>query len=335
MLVRTISGAIAGLLLLSGSASAEPAKVKFGWFAPDTDTSYSRVLKPWADSVNAEAKGVLQIDTFTNGALGRNLAQQPDLILQGVEDIGFIVPGLSSGRFPDTEVLTLPGLFRDLKEATTVYTRFVESGRIADYKDFYPIGMMATPPFTVHARSQIKTIDDMKGKMLRTGGAIESSAVKQLGGVPVLIPVNEITEAISRGTVEGTTAQPATLFDFGMQRVTKYDYFMPLGTAMLTLVMNKKVYDGLSVPARQAIDKYSGKWFADKYNVELTAYTAELIDRLKTDKKRVVTFPSQAELDTAADAFKPLLEEWAGRSEHNRDLLRDVQAEIVKIRSGQ
>jgi TRAP-type transport system periplasmic protein len=171
--------------------------------------------------------------------------------------------------------------------------------------------------------------------MLRTGGAIESAAVKQLGGVPVLIPVNEITEAISRGTVEGTTAQPATLFDYGMVRVTKYDYFVPLGAAPLMLVLNRKVYDGLPDAGKQAIDKYSGDWFTAKYNVELSAYTDDLIAKLKADPKRTVTFLPQPELDQAEVAFKPLLDEWAGRSEHNRDLLRDVQAEVAKLRNGQ
>ena len=54
--MRVFLSAIVGSVILCGGASAEPVKVKFGWFASDTDTAYVRVLKPWADAVNGVAK---------------------------------------------------------------------------------------------------------------------------------------------------------------------------------------------------------------------------------------------------------------------------------------
>ena len=86
---------------LVGLAHADPVKVKLGHFASDTEETYTGAIKPWADAVNAEAKGAIVIELFPNGALGRNLPQQAQLIDNGVQDIAFVVPGLSPGRFPD------------------------------------------------------------------------------------------------------------------------------------------------------------------------------------------------------------------------------------------
>jgi TRAP-type C4-dicarboxylate transport system substrate-binding protein len=112
--------------------------------------------------------------------------------------------------------------------------------------------------------------------------------------VPVLIPVNAIAEAIGRGTVEDATAQPATLFDYGMYRVIEYDYFVQLGTAPLMLVINKHVYDGLPDGARQALYSHSGDRLAEKYSAVLQAHADERIARLDADKKRVVTYSEAA-----------------------------------------
>ena len=58
---------------LVGLAHADPVKVKLGHFASDTEETYTGAIKPWAEAVNAEAKGAIVIELFPNGALGRNL----------------------------------------------------------------------------------------------------------------------------------------------------------------------------------------------------------------------------------------------------------------------
>ena len=98
--------ALCVVVLLPAAVLADPIKLKLGHFANDNTVI---VYKAWAEAVNAAANGTIQVDVFPNGALGRNLAQQAQLIDSGVEDIGFVVPGITPGRFPDNVVLELPG----------------------------------------------------------------------------------------------------------------------------------------------------------------------------------------------------------------------------------
>src|SRR5262245_7402033 len=116
------------LLCAASTAHAEPVKLKFAVFSPDTERLFNTVKKPWAEAVTKAAGGTVQIDLFPNGALGRAPQQQAQMVLDGVTDIGFVVPPFTPGRFPDSEVLELPGQFQDLAEATTVYTRLLKSG---------------------------------------------------------------------------------------------------------------------------------------------------------------------------------------------------------------
>src|SRR6516162_4614640 len=95
-------------VLGSDGASAEPVHLKLAMFSADTEKTWVDVIKPWADAVNAAGKDVLQIDCYPNGALGKALPEQPQLVLDGVADIAMVIPGVTPGRFPDNEVMDLP-----------------------------------------------------------------------------------------------------------------------------------------------------------------------------------------------------------------------------------
>jgi TRAP-type transport system periplasmic protein len=309
---------------------AEPIKLKLGHFANDNSLM---VLKAWAEAVNADANGAVQVEIFPNGALGRNLSQQAQLIDNGVQDIGFVVPGITPGRFPDNVVLELPGLFEDMKEATLVYTSLIGANKLRGYDDFYAIDEFATPPFSIHLRKPIKSIDGLQGLKIRAGNPTEANMLKELGAVPVLIPVNEIAEAIGRGTIDGTTAQPQTIFDFGIDRVTSFHYMARLGSAPLAELMNRKVFDGLPPAGQEAIRKHSGVWFAQKYLGIIGPIMDDYMTRLRHDPKHTVVEPSAEDQRKWDAAVQRVIDAWVAKDPHNGELLQTVKAEIAKVRA--
>ncbi len=324
------------LALLSCAAHAQPAKLKLSYATSDTDKTYLFAVKPFADAVNKDpaAQSAVQIELFPNGALGRNLVQQSQMLIDGVADIAFVVPGITPGRFPDNGVLEMPGLFRDLREATLVYTRLTAAGKLNGYQDYFVIGALATAPFSVHMRAPISGLNDLKGKKVRAGNATEGAILKSLGAVPVLIPVTEIAEAVGRGTIDGATAQPETLIQFGISRVTGSHYFIRFGVAPLAVLMNRKKFESLPKAGQDAIRKYSGEALVPGYIQGLDAYYKEVMAQLAADPKRKVIMPSQAELEAAQSAFKVVYDEWLAKSPRNATLLKDAEAEIAKIRAG-
>jgi len=328
MLVSTL------LALACSVAYAQSTKLKFAIFTPDREQTFVTVFKPFADAVNKEAAGSIEIELFPNGALGRNPLQQAQMVLDGVADIGWVVPSYTAGRFPDNDVLELPGLFRDLREATNVATRLVLAGKLKSYNDFFPIGVVGTEPYSLHARTPINSIADIRGKKIRTSSSIEGEMLKALGAVPVGMPVTEVTEAISRGTIDGATSHPSVLFDFGIVRVTSSDYFVRLGSLPVAVLMNKNKFASLPKAGQDAIRKYSGKWIAERWNEGIGSYNDSLVKKLRADPKRKVVFPSQADLNSMQPAFKAVIGAWAAKSPHNKELLGIVEAEIAAVRAG-
>jgi TRAP-type C4-dicarboxylate transport system substrate-binding protein len=313
--------------------AADPVKLKLAFFADDTEMTWVTVIKPFVDNVNRDAKGTIEIDPFLNGALGRALPDQPQMVLDGVADIAFCIPGVTPGRFADNGVMELPGLFRNLRESSLVYTRMVAANRLRGFENYDVIGAIGTPPFSVHSKTKVTSLADLRGLRVRTTNATEAQTLKELGAIPVLMPVNEVPEAIGRGTIDAATVHPGPLFDFGINKVTKYDYFIGFGFSPLNVLMNKKVFDGLPKPGQDAIRKYSGEWFATTYIKGYSAYTDSLMTRLRADTSRTVTFPTPADDAAAQAAFKPVFDAWLAKDPRNPQLLKDVQTEIARVRS--
>ena len=321
-------------LLAAIPAAAQPTKLKFAVFTPDKEQTFLTVMKPFAEAVNKDAAGTIEIEMFPNGALGRSPLQQAQMVLDGVADIGWVIASYTPGRFQENEVFELPGQFRDLQEATTVFTRLVLSGKVKGYDDFFPIGLFGTAPYSLHSKNPIASINDIKGKKIRSSGAIEGETLKALGAVPIGMPVTEVPEAISRGTVDGTTSHPSPLFDFGIARVTNTHYFTRLGIVPLAILMNRKKFDSLPKAGQDAIRKYSGEWTAVRFNKGIGDYNDSLVKQLQADANRKVVFPSQAELDSMQPAFRSVIDGWVAKSPRNRELLGLVQAEIANVRAG-
>ena len=333
-LMRTLLKLLTAALVFAPTiVSAEPVKLKFAVFSPDSERLYNTVKKPFAAAVNADSGGAIEIELYPNGALGRAPQQQAQMVLDGVSDIGFIVPPFTPGRFPDSEVLELPGIFQNLAEGTQVYTNLVKSGVLRDYGDFVPIAMWATPPFSLHSNFPLASVKDVKGKKVRGSGVIQIESLKALGAVPVGMPPTEVPEAMARRTIDATTSQPAVLFDFGLDRVTSHHYFIRLGAVPLAVVMNRKKFETLPKSGQDAILSHSLDWINKLYDDSMLEYDQSLIDRLKSDPNRTVVFPDAADQAAARVAFEPVIQAWIAKRPQNAELYKAATGEIEKIRA--
>jgi TRAP-type C4-dicarboxylate transport system substrate-binding protein len=330
--LATAAAMPAGALLGSKLARAED-HLKWAVFTPDSEVTFRTVMKPFAETVQRETNNAVVFDLFPNGALGRNPGQQPQMVLDGVADLAWVVQSYSPGRFPDTEVLELPGMFKDLREASLVAMGLAKGNVLKDYGDFYIVGLWGTAPYSIHTNFPVNSIADLKGKTIRASSKNESAALRAFGAVPIGMPVTEIPEAISRGTISGTTSHMSPFFDFGLDRVTNNHFFIGLGVVPLAVLMNKKKFDALPEASRAAIERNSGDTITKVWIESITAYNAANLEKLKNNPKNKVVLPSQAELDEAQKLLTPVRDEWVAASPRHKELKTALDAELAKVRA--
>lgn len=311
---------------------AAPASLTIAFHPPPASITFRGAIEPFAEAVKQAANGTLAIRLCPDGSLGGLLTNQLALVESGGADAAFVIPGFMPARFPDNFVFGIPGLFRDVTEASLVFSRAVQNGTLAGYDEFLVIGAFCTEPFSLHARKKLTNLGDLHGMKLRAANGADEAMLRQLGADARIVPGNEILSAIESGAIDGTTLHAGPLYDLGISRVTQYDYFLRLGCAPLTVLMNRTSFARLPQAARDAIETYSGAWFAANYARRVTAHNEELLARMRADPARTVTFPPEAEIDAAAAAFKPLVERWLGESPRNRRVYDAVTEEIARYR---
>ena len=321
------------LPLMSLTARAEPITVKLSFYTSDRSSIFQNSIKPFVDAVNRDGKGLIEIKVDFSSAITRVHAQMPQLVVDGETDLVYIVPGLTLGKFNDTAVIELPGLYRDSLEAGLVFTRLIQRGALKGYEDFFVVGAFVSEPENIHSRKLIASINDLKGLTIRTNNQIESDVLKTFGAIPQLLAINKTTDAVSSGMIDGATFPPSMLFEFGVGRVTKYHYMIQLGGAPTALVMSRKMFESLPTKAQAIIRKYSGRWLVEQSATSMGALDKQILAQLEADPRRKVVFPSPSDLASARRVFASVIEAWATQSPHNRELLALVRAEIAKLHS--
>jgi TRAP-type C4-dicarboxylate transport system substrate-binding protein len=322
------------LVLLPVATVAEPVKLKMAYFSSDREPPYVSVLQPFAEAVNKEGRGIVEIVPYSGGVLGRNYARQAQDVLDGVADMAWVNPNLTPERFPDNDVLELPGLFRDLTEATLVYSRMVTAGALRGYGDFFVISAVANFPLMIHTRSPIASLPDLRGKILRVNNLVEGDALKAIGITPVIMPINQVALAIGRGTLDGATAPPNALFAYGVSRITRFHYAAPLGAAPLAFLMNRKKFESLPEAGQDVIRKFSGEKAVARFVETYDANNIQAMNDLNSDPNRRVIVPPRSELDTLQSIFQSGFDKWRKESPRNMELRKLLETEISALRSG-
>lgn len=322
-------------LLAPGWSAADPITLKLSFFTSDRSTAYQAVVKPFVDAVNREGGDRLKIQVYPSGSLGKVQKELPQLVLDGGADIAFVVPGQNPELFTDNSVIELPGLYRDAREASLVYTRLVHANLLAGYEGFFPVVTVATDPEPIHSRKNIASLADIRGQKIRVNNPTGAVALAKLGALPIVLAFNETASAISSGTIDGATIPTAQLFDVGVGRLVSNHYLLGTSSAPLTLLMNRRTFDRLPDDAQSIIRKYSGVWAISRYADIMAHADEKVIKEIKSDGRRHVVVPSASDQDTAHKLFKSIVDDWSAHSVHNRALLKSTRDEIAKIRAEQ
>jgi TRAP-type C4-dicarboxylate transport system substrate-binding protein len=313
-------------------AGANPIQLKFAFFTSDTEETWITAIRPFIAAVNGEAKGVVEIKPYVNGALGKSLTQQAQLVADGAADMAFVVPGLTPQRFTDNAVMELPGVFRDLRESTLVYGRLIDAAAMNGYENYFVIGALGGVPSSIHSRTPIATLDDLKSRKIRTTNTIEGKALQALSATGFQLATGEAAEALARGAIDGVVMQPVPLVDSGIAKLASYHYFAALGVAPIAVLMNRAAFEGLPPPAQDAIRKYSGAWFGERYVNGMGGFTDKVLKDWQADPKQRLVYPSAEEGQRLQAAYKAVIDSWVAESPRHAELYQALQDQIAKVR---
>lgn len=265
---RTILGILGGaamLALTAGHAMAQDVTLRLHQFLPAQANVPRLILDVWADEIEAESDGRIKVDRFPSMQLGGVPPELYDQVVDGVADVVWTAVGYTPGRFPSTEVFELPFMVTDARAASYAFYKMFEDYMQDEFSATHMLATWVHGPGIFHTADPVEKPADLRGMKIRGGSRLVNQMLEQIGATPVGMPVPAISEALSKGVIDGATIPWEVTSALKVaDLVDNHTEFEGPALYNLTfiLTMNKGVYEGLPDDLRTVIDKTSGLDFS-------------------------------------------------------------------------
>lgn len=255
--------AAAAALTTAGSAMAQTVTLRLHQMLPPQATIPARAIMPWVQKVEAESGGRIKVQVFNAMQLGGAPPQLFDQARDGVVDLTWTVLGYTPGRFPKTEVFELPFMSGSAEVSSRAIQEYVEKFAADEFKDVKLICVHTHGPGLFHTKTPVTGLESLSGMKIRGGSRIISNMLTKLGATPVGMPVPAVTEALSKGVIDGTTipweVTPSLKVTELVKNHTTFAGKDGLYTQTFAFSMNKAAYDKLPPDLKKVIDNNSGQ----------------------------------------------------------------------------
>lgn len=262
-IMTTLSLLIAGCSssTTSSSEKEEDKKVtlKLASYFADTSPIYTAVTKPWMERVTELTEGKVEFQYFPSEQLGK--AQDLlKLTKDGVADISIYPANYFPDNMPYSHMIAgLPNLSETSNQGTLAYRDLLQESSTLLEKDYLnngvrPVLTHVSPPNEIWTTGEeIRVPEDLKGLKVKTAGGITSEMYKFMGAVPVTISHGETYEALDKGVIQAANYYSMAVKSSGAEEILNYGVFPHVGSVIHGLVVNEKVWQGLSEDTQKAM----------------------------------------------------------------------------------
>ena len=322
------------------AAAAKPEiTLYFQHYWPQTALTVKELVTPWCEKVSAESQGRMKCVTLPAMSGGGTPAQLVDRVKEGVDDLVLTVLGYTPGRFPRMEVFELPFMTRNAEAASKAAWEFMNKHAMQEFQGMKVLGMWVHDEGQIHTKDKaIRTIEDFKGMKMRAPSRETAKLLQALGATPVGMPITGVTEAITKGTIDGTMVPWDAATSFRIHEAANIHTETPEGSAALYTVglmfaMNDKRYQSLSPELKAVIDRNSGAQLSARMGKMWDDSAAPARAKAKAAGNRFYTLPAP-EVARWVEAAKPVQAGWMidmhKRGIDGRALFDDAKSMLAK-----
>jgi TRAP-type C4-dicarboxylate transport system substrate-binding protein len=338
-----LAGAVlaAGWLGTAASALAQEVTLRLHQFLPPQANVPKLILQPWIEKVQQESGGRIKIEHYPAMQLGGTPPQLIDQVTDGTVDIVWTLPGSTPGRFPSTEVFELPFIMTNAEATSRAYwDLFEQRMKDTEFKDVHIIGTWVHGPGMLHSKTPITKLEDLQGMKIRAPTRIINALLGQLGATPVGMPVPQITEALSKGVIDGCVipweVTPALKVPELVKNHTEFSGDHALYTTTFVLAMNKARYESLPDDLKKVLDANSGQEFS-AFAGRTQAAADGPSRQIAVDMGNNIVTLDEAEVARWKEAAQPVIDRWVaemnGKGLDGQGLLEEARSLIEKYTS--
>lgn len=323
----------AALAVTMGVALAQEVTLRVHQMLPAQATIPDKVLKPWAEKVEAESDGRIKVELYPSMQLGGSPPELFDQARDGVADVIWTVLGYTPGRFPKSETFELPFIMTDAVSTSKAFQAFVEKNAMDEFEAVHLLAVHTHGPGLFHTKDPIEKLEDLNAMKIRGGSRIINQLLEKLGATPVGMPVPAVPESLSKGVIDGATIPWEVTLPLRIAELVKNHTGFSGDNGMYTqtfaIVMNKDSYENLPDDLKKIIDDNSGMPLAEMAGKAMQA-NDEVGEAKAREAGNNIIVLDQAETDRFKQASASVIEEWLAQGEGRQQLLDDAKALIAQ-----
>ena len=324
---------------------------------PGFDPLYSSFLKYLPEETGGSLTGTLV------GTEVVNLTQTKGALQASLVHIANIVPPYYPADLPNSILMAdLAFLATNPYAMSAAMTDYVVN--CTDCQDEFKkmggvfLGSGSSDLYILMTTKPVRSLADLKGLRLRTGGAPYARWAETVGAAPTQVPSSEQFEQINQGVVDGSMATISDLDSYRLIDVIKYIVDLPLGTfhTISNVTVGTPTWANLTVEQRKGVARAANKsitLFTEAWGVtspeqsrknakakgiEFITPSQDIVDatdafRLKDPEAAVRIAESQLGITNAAEkiaTFREMVKKWTALL---ADTNGDVQAVSAKIQA--
>jgi TRAP-type C4-dicarboxylate transport system substrate-binding protein len=259
-----------GLFVGVSHAAEKVITLAFSSFLP-SNNPLGLVYQQWCKDVEERTNGRVKVNFYPASTL-TPAPQTYDSVIRGIADVGQGAMGYTQGRFPLSEVLDLPLGLKNAEIATKLGNAFYNKFKPKELDEVKFLAFATTGPGLIHTKKPVRKLEDLAGLKIRQSGGMGVKVLKELGAVPVVIPMGDTYDALQKGTIEGIAIVPDAIESWKLYEVLDYTT-MNYRTSVAPsgyIVMNKNKWNSLPPDIQKIIEKVSE---------ETSARWAEVFDK--------------------------------------------------------
>jgi len=307
-----LTSAAIACLLAAANCSATAQEVTLRMVSAFAENGiYVQRLQTWITKVNAEGKGVLQIN-FIGGPKAIPTFEVGNAVKTGVVDLALSTGAFYTNVMPEADFLKLTeipiaaqrknGAFDAINQIWNEKANMQYVGRVVENQ-----------PFHVYVNKKIDK-PDLSGLKIRIT-PVYRDFFQALGATVITTPPGEVYTALERGVVDGYGWPIGGIFDLNWHEKTKFRVDPGFYDAEVSVVMNLPAYKRLTDAQRSYLTKQMLAMEAE--NVFWARYATEETERQAKAGIQTISFDA-----ATAKAFRDKAYEiaWAAAMKQSPDV---------------
>ncbi len=242
---------------------------KIATLSPEGST-WMKTLRAGAAEVAEKTNNRVRIKYYPGGVMGDDMAVMRKIRIRQLQG-GAVTLGTVSSYYSDSQVYSLPMLFRNLDEVS--YLRGKLDAQILqglEQNGFVSFGIAEGGFAYIMSLSPIKSVPELRlsKAWVPSSDDLALEAVKAYDVQPIPLPIGDVLTGLQTGLIDTVAAPPIATLALHWHTQVRYLTDMPLLYSSGLLIIDKKAFNKLSKQDQRVMREVMGRVFKkiDKQN---------------------------------------------------------------------